>query len=79
MEGLLDSQGSVLTGLSTKQVDTLIAEGTIKGGMLPKIQCALDAVKQGVTSAHIIDGRVPHAALLEIFSDDGIGTLISNK
>ena len=79
VEGLLDSQGSVLTGLSTKQVDTLIAEGTIKGGMLPKIQCALDAVKQGVTSAHIIDGRVPHAALLEIFSDDGIGTLISNK
>jgi acetylglutamate kinase len=79
VEGLLDSQGSVLTGLSTKQVDTLIAEGTIKGGMLPKIQCALDAVKQGVASAHIIDGRVPHAALLEIFSDDGIGTLISNK
>ena len=79
VEGLLDSQGSVLTGLSTKQVDTLIAEVTIKGGMLPKIQCALDAVKQGVASAHIIDGRVPHAALLEIFSDDGIGTLISNK
>lgn len=79
VEGLLDSQGSVLTGLSTKQVDTLIAEDTIKGGMLPKIQCALDAVKQGVASAHIIDGRVPHAALLEIFSDDGIGTLISNK
>lgn len=79
VEGLLDSQGSVLTGLSTKQVDTLVAEGTIKGGMLPKIQCALDAVKQGVASAHIIDGRVPHAALLEIFSDDGIGTLISNK
>jgi len=79
VEGLLDSQGSVLTGLSTKQVDTLIGAGTIKGGMLPKIQCALDAVKQGVASAHIIDGRVPHAALLEIFSDDGIGTLISNK
>ena len=79
VEGLLDNQGTVQTGLSTKQVDTLIADGTIKGGMLPKIQCALDAVKQGVTSAHIIDGRVPHAALLEIFSDDGIGTLISNK
>ncbi|MEL0313565.1 MAG: acetylglutamate kinase [Halieaceae bacterium] len=79
VEGLLDNQGTVQTGLSTKQVDKLIADGTIKGGMLPKIQCALDAVKQGVTSAHIIDGRVPHAALLEIFSDDGIGTLISNK
>ena len=79
VEGLMDNQGAVLTGLSTKQVDELIAEGTIKGGMLPKIQCALDAVKQGVASAHIIDGRVPHAALLEIFSDEGIGTLISNK
>ena len=79
VEGLLDNQGTVQTGLSTKQVDKLISDGTIKGGMLPKIQCALDAVKQGVTSAHIIDGRVPHAALLEIFSDDGIGTLISNK
>jgi len=79
VEGLMDNQGTVLTGLSTKQVDELIAEGTIKGGMLPKIQCALDAVKQGVASAHIIDGRVPHAALLEIFSDEGIGTLISNK
>ena len=79
VEGLMDNQGAVLTGLSTKQVDALIADGTIKGGMLPKIQCALDAVKQGVASAHIIDGRVPHAALLEIFSDEGIGTLISNK
>ena len=79
VEGLMDNQGAVLTGLSTKQVDELIADGTIKGGMLPKIQCALDAVKQGVASAHIIDGRVPHAALLEIFSDEGIGTLISNK
>jgi len=79
VEGLMDNQGAVLTGLSTKQVDELVADGTIKGGMLPKIQCALDAVKQGVASAHIIDGRVPHAALLEIFSDEGIGTLISNK
>ena len=79
VEGLMDNKGAVLTGLSTKQVDELIADGTIKGGMLPKIQCALDAVKQGVASAHIIDGRVPHAALLEIFSDEGIGTLISNK
>lgn len=79
VEGLLDRDNKVLTGLSTRQVDGLIADGTIQGGMLPKIQCALDAVKQGVSSAHIIDGRVPHAALLEIFSDEGIGTLISNK
>ncbi|MDA0630733.1 MAG: acetylglutamate kinase [Proteobacteria bacterium] len=79
VEGLLDRDDKVLTGLSTRQVEELIADGTIQGGMLPKIQCALDAVKQGVSSAHIIDGRVPHAALLEIFSDEGIGTLISNK
>lgn len=77
--GLLDEQGEVLTGLATEEVSRLIAEGVIKGGMLPKIRCALDAVRKGVTSAHIIDGRVPHAALLEIFTDEGIGTLISNK
>lgn len=77
--GLLDQGGEVLTGLSTTEVDRLIADGVIQGGMLPKIRCALDAVKQGVKSAHIIDGRVPHAALLEIFTDEGIGTLISNK
>lgn len=76
--GLLDKQGNVLTGLSTQQVDGLIADGTIYGGMLPKIQCALDAVKGGVTSAHIIDGRVPHAVQLEIFTDAGVGTLITN-
>ena len=80
IEGLLDKQGKVLTGLSTAQVDGLIADGTIHGGMLPKIGCALSAVKEGVTSAHIIDGRVPHATLLEIFSDDaGVGTLITNQ
>lgn len=77
--GLLDEQGEVLTGLATEEVSRLIAEGVIAGGMLPKIRCALDAVKSGVTSAHIIDGRVPHAALLEIFTDEGIGTLISDK
>ncbi|MCC7516202.1 MAG: acetylglutamate kinase [Pseudomonadales bacterium] len=76
--GLQDKSGQVLTGLSTAQVDALIADGTIYGGMLPKIQCALDAVKHGVTSAHIIDGRVEHAVLLEIFTDDGVGTLITN-
>ena len=79
VEGLLDKSGKILTGLSTEEVDALIADGTISGGMLPKIGCALDAVKSGVTSAHIIDGRVPHAALLEVFTDEGIGTLISNR
>jgi acetylglutamate kinase len=77
--GLQDKSGNVLTGLSTKQVDGLIADGTIYGGMLPKIQCALDAVKGGVTSSHIIDGRVEHAVLLEIFTDSGVGTLITNS
>jgi len=76
--GLQDKQGQVLTGLSTEQVDALIADGTIYGGMLPKINCALEAVKGGVTSAHIIDGRVEHAVLLEIFTDVGVGTLITN-
>ena len=75
--GLQDKQGQVLTGLSTKRVDALIEDGTIYGGMLPKISCALDAVKSGVVSAHIVDGRVPHAVLLEIFTDAGVGTLIN--
>lgn len=77
--GLLDKQGEILTGLTTEQVDELIADGTISGGMLPKIRCALAAVKSGVNTAHIIDGRVPHAVLLETFTDEGMGTLISNK
>jgi acetylglutamate kinase len=77
--GLLDKQGQILTGLTTAQVDALIADGTISGGMLPKIRCALDAVKSGVNSAHIVDGRVPHAVLLETFTDEGMGTLITNK
>jgi acetylglutamate kinase len=77
--GLLDKEGEILTGLSTTQVDDLIADGTISGGMLPKIGCALDAVKSGVASAHIIDGRMPHAVLLEIFTNEGIGTLITNR
>lgn len=79
VSGLQDKNGEVLTGLTTKQVDELIADGTIYGGMLPKIGCALDAVKGGVHSAHIIDGRVAHAVLLEIFTDAGVGTLITNK
>ncbi len=77
--GLMDKEGNVLTGLSTKQVDELIEDGTIYGGMLPKIDCALSAVKSGVVSAHIIDGRVEHSCLLEIFTDEGVGTLITNR
>jgi acetylglutamate kinase len=76
--GLLDKEGQVLTGLSSARVDELIADGTIYGGMLPKIRCALDAVHGGVRSAHIIDGRVEHALLLEIFTNQGVGTLIQN-
>ena len=79
VSGLLNKDGEILTGLTTEQVDDLIADGTISGGMLPKIGCALDAVKSGVASAHIIDGRVPHAVLLEVFTDEGIGTLITNR
>jgi acetylglutamate kinase len=74
--GLQDKSGAILTGLTTLEVDELIADGTIYGGMLPKIGCALDAVKNGVNSAHIIDGRVNHAVLLEVFTDEGVGTLI---
>ena len=77
--GLKDKQGKVLTGLSAERVDELIKDGTIYGGMLPKIGCALDAVKNGVHTAHIIDGRVSHAVLLEILTDQGIGTLISKN
>ena len=77
--GLLDAEGNIVTGLNTHQVEELIAQGVIHGGMLPKIQCALEAVQGGVSSAHIIDGRVGHAALLEIFSDEGIGTQISSR
>ena len=76
--GLLNKEGKVLTGLSTTRVDELIADGTITGGMLPKIACALDAVHGGATSAHIIDGTVPHSVMLEIFTDSGVGTLITN-
>jgi acetylglutamate kinase len=77
--GLMDKEGKVLTGLSTAQVDALIADGTIYGGMLPKIRCALDAVQGGVGSAIIVDGRVPNAVLLELFTDTGVGTLITNQ
>jgi acetylglutamate kinase len=75
--GLQNRQGEVMTGLTIRQIHELIADGTISGGMLPKIQCALDAVQGGVRAAHIVDGRVAHAVLLEIFSDTGVGTLIT--
>ncbi len=76
--GLLDEAGQVMTGLKAKEIDRLIEAGTIRGGMLPKVRCALDAVKSGVRSAHIIDGRVEHSVLLEIFTDEGVGTLIQS-
>jgi acetylglutamate kinase len=75
-QGVLDKDGKVLTGLSVQQVEALINDGTIYGGMLPKIRCALDAVNSGVKSAHIIDGRIQHSVLLELFTAQGIGTLI---
>ena len=76
--GLLDKDENLLTGLSVAKINGLIEDGTIHGGMLPKIACAVDAVKSGVGSAHIIDGRVAHAVLLEIFTDQGVGTLIKS-
>ncbi len=74
--GVLDKEGQLLTGLTAARVDELIANGTISGGMIPKISTALNAVKNGVKTSHIIDGRVEHALLLEILTDEGVGTLI---
>ena len=79
IEGVKDKKGSTLTGLSVQQASKLISNKTLQGGMLPKVGCALNAVRAGVNSAHIIDGRVEHAVLLEIFTDQGIGTLITQK
>ncbi|NNJ94543.1 MAG: acetylglutamate kinase [Halobacteria archaeon] len=75
--GLLDKQGSLLTGLKANDVNRLIEDGTVHGGMLPKVSCALSAINSGVRAAHIIDGRVTHAVLVELFTDEGVGTLIS--
>ncbi|SJM92307.1 acetylglutamate kinase [Crenothrix polyspora] len=77
--GILDKQGELLTGLSLKDIDDLIADGTISGGMIPKTRCATDALKGGVHSVHIIDGRVDHAVLLELFTDQGVGTLLLSR
>ncbi|HEY6280588.1 MAG TPA: acetylglutamate kinase [Burkholderiales bacterium] len=74
--GVLDKKGNVLTGLNAAKVKNLIEDGTISGGMLPKVNCALEAVRNGVKTCHIIDGRVEHALLLEILTDEGVGTLI---
>lgn len=76
--GVLDKQGELLSGLTAKRIDELFADGTISGGMLPKISSALDAAKNGVNSVHIIDGRVPHCLLLEILTDEGVGTMIKS-
>jgi len=77
--GILDQQGSLLTGLTPGDIAALINDGTLHGGMLPKVQCSLDAVAAGVRSVVIIDGRVAHAVLLELFTDQGVGTLIHDS
>lgn len=77
--GVLDKAGKLLTGITPREIDDMVADGTLSGGMLPKIGSALDAARSGVKSVHIIDGRVEHALLLEILTDDGVGTLIKSK
>jgi acetylglutamate kinase len=77
--GVLDQKGNLLTGLTAAQIEALFEDGTIHGGMLPKIGSALEAVKRGVKSAHVIDGRVPHALLLELLTDSGVGTKIYSE
>lgn len=79
IKGVLDKHGQIATGLTPAKVDAMIADGTISGGMIPKISYALEAVKNGVNSAVIVDGRMPHATLLEVFTDKGVGTLISQQ
>ena len=74
--GVLDKDGRLLTGLTPRKIDDLVAKGVISGGMLPKIASALDAARNGVHSVHIIDGRVPHAMLLEILTEQAYGTMI---
>ncbi|HTY03710.1 MAG TPA: acetylglutamate kinase [Rhodocyclaceae bacterium] len=77
--GVLDKNGKLLTGITPKDIDNMVADGTLSGGMLPKIGSALDAARSGVKSVHIIDGRVEHALLLEILTQEGVGTLIKSK
>ena len=75
-QGVLDTEGKLLTGITARETDRLIKQGIIHGGMLPKVTCALDAVKSGVKTSQIIDGRVRHSVLLELLTDTGVGTLI---
>ncbi len=77
--GILDQENNLLTGLSITDIDDLIVDGTIAGGMIPKTRCATDALKGGVASVHIIDGRVEHAVLLELLTDQGVGTLLLRR
>jgi acetylglutamate kinase len=77
--GLLDASGELISELDVDSVDELVRQGVIKGGMLPKVRCAVDAVQAGVRSAHIIDGRVEHAIMLDLFTDEGVGTLIRRR
>jgi acetylglutamate kinase len=77
--GVLDKEGKLLTNLTPRKIDDLVSKGVISGGMLPKIGSVLDAARAGVRSCHIIDGRVPHALLLEVLTDEGVGTLIRSK
>jgi acetylglutamate kinase len=77
--GVLDQKGQLLTGVTPRQIDDMVADGTLSGGMLPKISSALEAARSGVKTVHIIDGRVPHALLLEVLTDQGVGTLIRYK
>ena len=74
--GVLDKQGKLLTELTSREIDDLIEDGTISGGMLPKLAGAIDAAKSGVNAVHIVDGRVPHSMLLEILTDQAYGTMI---
>jgi acetylglutamate kinase len=77
--GVLDKAGNLLTGITPKDIDDMVADGTLSGGMLPKIASALDAARSGVKGVHIIDGRVEHALLLEILTDHGVGTMIKSR
>ena len=77
-QGVLDKGGDLLTGLDAAQIKELKKDGTIQGGMMPKVDCGLNAVQNGVQTSHIIDGRVNHALLLEVLTDKGVGTLINS-
>ena len=79
VEGVRDADGGLLSTLTVKESETLINDKVAEGGMVPKLNCAIEAVKGGVHTAHIIDGRVEHSLLLEVFTDEGIGTLIQKS